>query len=324
MKVIQDLSDNYPDDVNHYTKFSEMGDDSKEEVLFVDLGAVSNPFFRHEHRNYKRKVALVWEQPCAWTSGRGDSMSVSGDFEDYYDEYYTICPYSADWLNEHFHGREKFKLAIVPYNINDTPQKEYEKEFDVIYWGNIHCLDHLHMLEAMRSFKSNFYTVHPAHWTVKMSKDSFHRYANQISGISEPRRNMWEILRKTKIFVMTNTIPLTEAHIKSITSMPKWNKNEAFSNLEQMIAPQMKTRSIEAAFNKTLSLVKKDPWNVIEHFFEPGVDFLYYESNEQLAPMIQEITENWDDYKHIVDNAYEKAVNNYTSQQMYKMISEGR
>ena len=53
-------------------------------------------------------------------------------------------------------------------------------------------------------------------------------------------------------------------------------------------------------------------------------DFLYYESNEQLRPMIQEITENWDNYKHIVDNAYEKAVNNYTSQQRYKMISEGR
>ena len=324
MKVIQDLRDNYPDDVNHYTKFSEMGDDSKEEVLFVDLGAVSNPFFRHEHRDYKRKVALVWEQPCAWTSGRGDSMSVSGDFEDYYDEYYTICPYSADWLNEHFHGREKFKLAIVPYNINDVPQREYEKEFDVIYWGNIHSMDHLHMLEAMRGFKSNFYTVHPAHWTVKMNEEFYHRYVNQISGISEPRRNMWEMLRKTKIFVITNTIPLTEAHVKSITSMPKWNKNKAFSNLEQMIAPQMKTRAIEAAFNKTLSLVKKDPWNVIEYFFEPGVDFLYYESNEQLRPMIQEITENWENYKHIVENAYEKAVNNYTSQQMYKMISEGR
>ena len=180
------------------------------------------------------------------------------------------------------------------------------------------------MLEAMRGFKSNFYTVHPSHWTVKMSEESFHRYAQQISGIGEPRRNMWEMLRKTRIFVMTNTIPLTDAHIKSITSMPKWSKNEAFSNLEQMIAPQMKTRAVEAAFNKTLSLVKKDPWNVIEHFFEPGVDFLYYESNEQLRPMIQEITENWDDYKHIVDNAYEKAVNNYTSQQMYKMINEGR
>jgi len=324
MKVIQDLRDNYPDDVNHYTKFSEMGDDSKEEVLFVDLGAVSNPFFRHEHRNYKRKVALVWEQPCAWTSGRGDSMSVSGDFEDYYDEYYTICPYSADWLNEYFHEREKFKLAIVPYNINDVPQREYEKEFDVIYWGNIHSLEHLHMLEVMRNFKSNFYTVHPAHWTVKMNEESFHRYANQISGISEPRRNMWEMLRKTKIFVITNTIPLTDDHIKSITSMPKWNKNKAFSNLDQMIAPQMKTRAIEAAFNKTLSLVKKDPWNVIEHFFEPGVDFLYYESDDQLQPMIQEITENWENYKHIVENAYKKAVNNYTSQQMYKMISEGR
>jgi hypothetical protein len=324
MKVIQDLSDNYPDDVNHYTKFHEMGDDSEEEVLFVDLGAVSNPFYRHQHRNFKRKVACVWEQPCSWLSGRGDQMSISGDFEDYFNEYYTICPYSAEWLNECFHEREKFKLAIVPYNINDIPQVEYEKEYDVIWWGNLHSIDHIHILEAMRNFKSHFYTVHPAHWTVKMEEQYFHRYTNQIAGISEPRRNMWEVLRKTKIFVMTNVIPLTQKNIKSIKSMPYWQKNKAFSHLEQLRIPQMKTRAVEAAFNKTLSLVKRDPWNVIEYFFEPEVDFLYYDSNEELPGMIKKITENWDDYKHIVDNAYNKAVEHYTSQKLFEIMSAGK
>ena len=323
MKVIQDLSDNYPDDVNHYTKFSEMGDNCDKEVLFVDLGAVSDPFARHAHRNYERKVACVWEQPCAWTSGRGDTMSISGDFEDYFDQYYTICPYSAKWLNDHFHGREKFKLAIVPYNVNDVPQRKYEKEHDVIYWGNLHSVDHLFMLEAMRGFKSNFYTVHPAHWTVKMNQQYYQRFASQISGISEPRRNMWEILRKTKIFVMTNVIPLNDVQVNHIKSIPKWEKCEAFNHLDQMILPQMKTRAVEAAFNKTLSLVKKDPWNVIEHFFEPDVDFVYYESNEELPGKIKEITENWGDYEHMVENAYNKAVENYTSQKLFEIMSEG-
>ena len=321
MRVIQDLSDNYPDDLSHYTKFSEMGDDSTDNILFADLGAVTNPFLRHQYKDFSRKVGWTGEQPCAFTTGRKEIMGISGDLDDYFDKFYTVCPYSAEWLNECFHKREKFELAIIPYNEKDVPQYEYEKEFDAIYWGNLHMRDHLHILEAIRGFKSNFYTVHPAHWTVKMNKDSFHRYANQITGISTPRREMWEVLRKTKIFVITNILPLTEDHIKSITSMPHWQKNKAFSHLGQLIAPQMKTRAVEAAFNKTLSLIKRDPWNVIEYWFEPGVDFLYYDNNEDLPGMIKKISENWNDYKHIVDNAYNKAVNLYTSQKLFEMMS---
>jgi len=83
----------------------------------------------------------------------------------------------------------------------------------------------------------------------------------------------------------------------------------------------MKTRVVEAAFNKTLSLVKKDPWNVVERWFEPEKDYLYYESNEQLPLLIKEISNNWDKYKQITENAYNKAVENYTAQKLFKRFS---
>jgi glycosyltransferase involved in cell wall biosynthesis len=321
VKVVQDLSDNYPDDLSHYTKFNEMGDDSNDNVLFADLGAVTNPFLRFQHKDYKRKVAWTGEQPCAFTTGRKEIFGISGDFDDYFDKFYTVCPYSAEWLNTYFHKKEKFELAIIPYNENDIPQREYEKEFDAIYWGNLHFKAHLDMVDAISMFNSNFYTVHPAHWSMPMDMPTMQKYASLITGVSTPRREMWEVLRKTKIFVITNVLPLREEHIKSIKTIPNWEKNRAFSHMDQMIAPQMKTRAVEAAFNKTLCLVKKDPWNVIEEWFEPGVDFVYYENDAALPNAIETISKNWKDYEFIVENAYKKAVENYTSQKLFQRMS---
>ena len=67
-------------------------------------------------------------------------------------------------------------------------------------------------------------------------------------------------------------------------------------------------------------LVKRDPWNVIEHWFEPGVDFVYYENESQLKSKIRDILDNWDDYKQIIENAYNKAVSKYTTKNLIKRI----
>ena len=34
MKVVYDLSGGYPDDIDHYLKYHEMGDDSKTSIMF--------------------------------------------------------------------------------------------------------------------------------------------------------------------------------------------------------------------------------------------------------------------------------------------------
>jgi spore maturation protein CgeB len=88
--------------------------------------------------------------------------------------------------------------------------------------------------------------------------------------------------------------------------------------------PQIKTRPIEAIFNKTLVLLKEDPWHVFDYWFEPGVDFLYYEKNEDLEWVIRQIVTNWDNYKHIPENAYKKAMELYTSERLYRDIEKGQ
>jgi glycosyltransferase involved in cell wall biosynthesis len=78
--------------------------------------------------------------------------------------------------------------------------------------------------------------------------------------------------------------------------------------------PQLKSRTFEAAFSKTLMLVLKDQYNVIEEWFVEGEDFIYFETEKELVEKIDSILENYSDYQFMIDNAYNKAVNEYTTE----------
>ena len=59
----------------------------------------------------------------------------------------------------------------------------------------------------------------------------------------------------------------------------------------------------EAAISKTLNLVYYDQWNVVEDWYTPNVDFIYFTSKTDLEKKIQDILGNWKDYSYIVNNA---------------------
>jgi spore maturation protein CgeB len=77
--------------------------------------------------------------------------------------------------------------------------------------------------------------------------------------------------------------------------------------------PQVKTRPFEAAFSKTLILCKFDKFKTLESWFTPGEDFLYYYEDSELKGMIQNILNNYSDYSSMIENAYVKAKNEYTT-----------
>jgi len=85
-------------------------------------------------------------------------------------------------------------------------------------------------------------------------------------------------------------------------------------NLLSSGTPQLKSRPFESAFSKTLMLVLKDDYNVIEEWFTPDEDFIYFDTQEGLEELISETTKNYSNYTHIVENAYNKAVNEYTTE----------
>jgi len=91
------------------------------------------------------------------------------------------------------------------------------------------------------------------------------------------------------------------------------SKINIIHNLLDNGTPQLKTRPFESAFCKTLMLCYKDEWNIIEEWFEPEKDFIYYTDKEDLENKINMILSNYESYQHIIDSAYDKAINNYTT-----------
>ena len=97
------------------------------------------------------------------------------------------------------------------------------------------------------------------------------------------------------------------------------NNFDVFDYFDKGIMPQFKVRTHEITSSKSLMLVKKDPWNLVSDFYKPEKEFIYFETFSELHERIQDIKSNFDQYKNIVENAYEKSYN-YTVESVYPYI----
>ena len=326
MLVYTNFQHHYDDALERVLNFNKFSDENDASSVFLNGVGTSYPCdnpIKEKFKNYNYKVHWNHEQPCAWLGADRDFVNYSADTGNYFDKIFTICPYSANWVNE-IQKNNRFEKIWFPYNLEDAVQTEYEKEYDVLYWGGVHAPDHVSILNSMKNFKYNFLTLGTNHWCYdpgKYSTQENNEICNMITHINIPRADMWEIIRKTKILVISNMLYLDPQKIKNIMNIQHWDKNEANKALNYGVMPQLKTRPIEAAFNKCLMLVKRDPWNLIEHWYEPDKDFIYYDENSELESKINEIINDWDSYKIIVDNAYKKSINNYTTKHFFDKIS---
>ena len=316
MRVIRDRSGEYGDCAYEYLHLEEWGDDNNEEPLFYGYATAYNDKVLEFFRESNRKVYFQGEQPCGLFSTRPSIVKASLEVGNYFDEVYSFCPYSASWMNL-IHGYDKYRAVNFPHHLKyAAPDEEIEKPLDVIYWGNVpehgrNPSDILNILENIVKFNHSFYTLGYG------VPPKFHKY---VTGVNVPRPQMWDRLRKSKIMVTSNLLYLTDAEAEVTKALPRWQENEAFIRADEKIMPQVKTRPIEAIFNKTLVLLKEDPWRVFDHWFTPDEDFLYYKNDEDLEGKIRDITNDWDNYKHITNNAYKKAVELYTSEKLYRDI----
>jgi hypothetical protein len=113
-----------------------------------------------------------------------------------------------------------------------------------------------------------------------------------------------ELSLQEKFFECTNYL----FAFKNIFQKPFWS---FFRKLTP--APQIKMRTFEAAFCKSLILCRKDDFNVIENFFEKDKEFIYYKDKKEMEIIIKDVLSNYDKYIPIIENAFNKAVNHFTT-----------
>jgi spore maturation protein CgeB len=72
---------------------------------------------------------------------------------------------------------------------------------------------------------------------------------------------------------------------------------------------------------KCVLLVYKDNYNVIEHYFKEGEDFLYFTDKEDLDQKIQTILMHYHHFVPLAESAYRKTVERYGLAQFVEKVA---
>jgi|TARA_R100000049_G_C1940412_1_gene84486 hypothetical protein len=313
--ILKDLSAEVPDTNAFHMKLEEFSEeDNRDTALMYGYDSAHNKDFHERCRDFKRKIYFNNWAPCEFAHLQDHNGKTPIEYDDYFDEIYSICPYTSKWLNDKKLGRE-YKPIFYPFCQSLIPPT-LEKQYDVIYHGGIHGKEHIECLKTMVKFNYRFCTMtnHINQLTMRCLP-----YATNANLNFQEKINL---IAKTKISVCYNLVHLNETYLPAIKTYDRWEENEAFNTVGRWnVLPQFKTRMHEAAISHSVNLVFRDEWNVVEDYYEPDKEFLYFENREDLENKIVDIVNDWESYQEILENAYTKA-QQYTTTKFIERIEE--
>jgi hypothetical protein len=252
-----------------------------------------------------------------------------------------VCPYTTEWLNK-IQGKERRIFVFFPFNEALIPPKT-EKKYDVIYFGGIHSREILRMIKTIAKFNYRFIAL-SEHKTYKIIQNS--RVVRKIKKILsvKPQKGTLitdkdvshmeklKLISQSKITIVHNLLSFNVLGAWHIQNTPGFKDNKAFVLIppknflrtilhfflkKEYLVPQQKTRLLEAAFCRSLILCRKDPFNIIEKFFTPDKEFVYYEE-DKLEEKLKDILEHYEKYTEIIENAFNRASREYTTQAFFE------
>lgn len=311
MRVFKNLSVEIPGTNVHYFNLDELSISNSEEALFYGYAFLQDLNLSHKDRgNFVRNVYLNMTSPTEFCSPQPTNA------DSIFDEVYSICPYTNEWLNGVFKTK-KYRDIFYPFNERDIPYTE-EKKYDVIYHGGIHSWDYIKLLTAIRKFDYRYATQ--THGINHLTQQC----VGVATNVNLSNEGKLKLISECRISVCLNTFPVVDhAHVNNVIGRKDWDLNQAFSKVYELgIAPQFKSRFNEAAFCKTLNLVKRDPWNLVERYYDKD-EFVYFDSMEELPDKITEVLK-WpkEDYNRMVEKAFNKSLNYTTKKLYYKIKNE--
>lgn len=265
---------------------------------------INSTFFPVDQTEFKRKVLLNLWSPCEFTVGPDQLGRLPKDQVNRFNEVYTICPYSAKWYQEQ--TGIPHKLIWHPYATNVTPGSQ-PKDHDVVYFGGCHGPIHEQMLDVISQFNYGFMSLndHPKRTACRDGTQAKYDYISQF-----------------KISVCFHVAPLNNTHLQTILGLYMgdipWEIKEGYENL----MPQFKARMHEAAYNRCVNLVYRDPWGLARLWYRDD-EFVYFDDMDDLKDKIQHILDNYNDYQDMIEKAYQRSLK-YGAKETYDYIDQGK
>lgn len=319
MKIVRAEGGEYSDCIVKYFDLMDFDDNKLDSVLFWGWQCIERKDIQQKYHESKKKYFINTAQPCDIINGYNDIIK-----QFYFDEVFTICPYTANILNTQENKTFSTKYTPICFPFRQKYFDKYksitinDKVKDVIYYGNLHHNLYDELIKTISKY--NYAFASPLHHNP--NKPITQEMIKMVTHINLPSIYKWDLLSKSKISVGFNLLFLSRHHIHNLKTVPNI---ESFENIQKtfdsLTMPQMKTRMVEAAACKTLMLIYKDDWNVIEKWFKPNEHFLYWSSFEQLKNLINDISFNYEKYWPIVEAA-NKHVQQYSIENLIKKINK--
>ena len=307
MRIIENLSGDVPDTNSYHWKFENFSQESDDVVFFSGGNCIRNEELLKKYKSFNRRILFNNWAPCEFAQPVVDDDS-------FFNEIYSICPYTSTWLNKK-EKENRYRPIFYPYNKKIIPDN-LEKKYDVIYHGGIHGQEHVDCLNVMKTFNYRYCTMTSY---INATTRAMLPFATNVNLNFQQKV---DLVAQSKISVCYNIIHIFPDHVPNIQAQVDWEQNEAFSEVGRSnIAPQFKTRIHEAAISRTLNLVMEDKWNIIEKYYVPDEEFIYFKGATDLRDKINKVINNWDEYQTIVDNAFEKA-KSYQVENFLKTIED--
>ena len=293
MKIIEDLRIEVPDTNAHHWDLKSHSKEDGDTVLFYGYNVASNRKLQDKFAHYKRRIYFNNWAPCEYAQP-------SVDDDAYFSEIYSICPYTSKWINQE-EGASRYRPIFYPYNKKIIPET-HDKKYDVIYHGGIHGQEHVECINTIRAFNYRYCTMDHH---INLHTQAMLPLATNINLNFQQKVNL---VAQSKVSVCYNLVHVNSEHVPNIKSHSKWDKNIAFSEVGKWnVMPQFKTRIHEAAISKTLNLVLRDKWNIIEEYYKPEKEFVYFDNALDLKDKIADAVNHWERYQEITENAFKKA-----------------
>lgn len=199
----------------------------------------------------------------------------------------------------------ELKLTLCPYTsqiFNNILNKEISK--NIFFPTDI---KYIQDILGIPNFDDKIFNVQYTGHNVSYETQKFINISDNI--IPNDYLDKYKLLYNTKIVICHNVLFCAPNHISIYDTFIKY-----FPELknDNKYIPQLKSRVFESGFSKCIPLVMYEHTKIIENYFIPDIDFIYFFNLDDLNDKIAELLKNYDKYKIIAENCYNKCINNYT------------
>ena len=237
----------------------------------------------------------------------------------------TVCPYTAEWLNWATGrvARGSVFLAVDPVYTN-TYVPLAERLWDIAYVGSATAPP---VIRAM----SHVFTRCKYVWLRKQGRPE-----KWAEGKLQVKKNMpffkkMQLLSQSKMALVHNTLGFSPGQV---LEYPCLQNHPAFANFfnatrlaywrsrfdKWIPTPQAKGRLFESAAAGSLMLVWRDAHRLVERWFVPGDDFLYWDTEADLQEIVNAVLANPSQYDHIARSAQAKMRERYTPEILMRTV----